>query len=439
MACLLLLALAVVLATLIPQIPTEARDDPETWLAVQSGLSVPGNRLVRSLRLYDLYHTLGFRLLLALIGLALFVWTAESVELAWRASRRRPWPPAAITLWGRHNPPIRIPSSQAPEGVEEKVRAFLTERGFQPTPVSDFETPNLVAVRRQLSLWAQPIASGALLLALAGLVVLSTWGWQGETWQPAPGERRAVGHRRNQVVQLDAYGHPTSAEGPLCEYQSQITWLVDGEPIEQDTVAVGQPSTLAGLAARQVGYAPEVALEGRDKAGNPVTLQPGGRDSGAQGQVKVLFPTPDAQPLVLIPGRDLFLTLSFDPRVQEGSPAINATLVRNGGAESQPLGAVQDGSLLAVDGLEIAVGLSYRPLLRVDHRPAVPLVLAGVALALAALAWRWFLPPRLAWISVAAGREHSTVLHLVAPAGAGHDRWLSTFAAELREVIADGD
>jgi cytochrome c biogenesis protein ResB len=74
-----LLALALALSAVIPQMPPQARDDPQAWLAVQAGPVRQGGALLRSLGLLDLYHSFWFRFLLVLTGLNLFVRAVESV------------------------------------------------------------------------------------------------------------------------------------------------------------------------------------------------------------------------------------------------------------------------------------------------------------------------------------------------------------------------
>src|SRR5512136_2509962 len=82
-----LLAAALILSTLIPQIPPDASTNPQHWLTLQPEALSPSNDLAQALGLYGIYNAFWFRLLLVLTGLALFVWAAEAAELAWRAGR----------------------------------------------------------------------------------------------------------------------------------------------------------------------------------------------------------------------------------------------------------------------------------------------------------------------------------------------------------------
>jgi len=439
LVCLGLLALALVLGALIPQIPFQARGDPQAWLAVQSGPFAPSISLIRTLHLYDLYHTLGFRLLLALAGLVIFVRAAEAAELAWRAARSALWPPETFSFWGASADQACAVSPLAPEAALPRIHDFLASNGFRWAKVSGLPLPNLVAIRRPWALWAEPLVYIALLLALLGLAIGSTWGWQAEDWVPALGDMRAVGHETGYDLRLDAFGSEDGLASGLCTYQSQITWLEGNAPLRQAWVSTGRPATLRGVTVRQVGIVPRVTLRGRDEAGKPILLLPANQDQALTGQVDVRFLSPDDQPLVLLPGHDLFLTLAFVPADREGRPALDVTLVRNGGTDAEALGRLYEGGTLAFNGFQIELDWDYQPVLRVGYRPAMGLVLAGLALALIALAVSWLLPVRLLWIAVGEGREEATLIRLLTPRGPAKIAWLPQMAARLGEVLAHGD
>ena len=357
LVCLGLLALAVALGTLIPQIPPQARNDPQAWLAVQSGPLPPSNSLIRALHLYDLYHSFGFRLVLAFSGLLLFVRAVDAAELAWRATRPAPWPPGAFAFWGANATQVTVPSPAGPESTTTRIRQFLAQQGLRWTEVAGLPHPNLVAAGRPLAAWVRPVGYVALLLALIGLAITGTWGWQAEDWVPAPGDVRAVGHGTGYQVRLDSFGTPSDAAPGLCDSRSAITWLAGDAPLRQDVVSSGQPSTLRGLALRQVGVVPQVTLHARDEDGRPVLLLPEGADQALSGQVEVHFLSSDDQPLVLFPSHDLFLTLAFVPAGRDGHPALDVTLARNGGAEAASLGRLYEGGTLAFDGFQVDVSL----------------------------------------------------------------------------------
>jgi hypothetical protein len=438
MALLGLLALTLILATLIPQIPSQALDDPQAWLAVQPSIFGGSNGLVHALGLFDVYHSFWFHLLLALIGLALFVKCVESAEFAWHATIGGPWTPAAFAFWGRHPHQIRLLSSLPIDDALAQLHDLLSRQGYHCTTVPAQPAANLVVGRRERVLWAQPLMYSALLVALAGLIMVSSWGWQDEDWQPVPGESRAVGHGTPYTVRLETSALPQGQEGKSCSFQSEITWLAGEGMVGRDTVSVGRPATLHGIAVRQVGQMPAVRLHGQDNTGHPLVFQLGAEELIPQSEIEITFPTADAQQIVFIPGQELFLSLTLHPLGTKDKPALYVARLRNGGADRQLVAVLSESGSVTVDSLQVRVDVEYRPILRIDYRPAMPLLVGGGALAVLALAVVWLVPPRLLWSVVGPGEESATLVQILAPPGARGSRWLSQLSDHLQEVLADG-
>jgi hypothetical protein len=234
-------------------------------------------------------------------------------------------------------------------------------------------------------------------------------------------------------------------DGRLSGYQSVVTWLQDAGVdvkdvgVHQTVVGVGRPATLRGVAVRQVGYVPAVKLRAWDDSGRQLALQVGGDTAVSSGDAEVSFSSAEAQPLVFVPSQDLFLLLAFEPLCGVGRPALRVDVVRNGGASQETLDSLYESGMVAAPGLRLKVDLAYRPVLRLDYRPAMAVVVAGLALALAALFVSWVGSPRLAMITAGSDREGLAALEVLAPADARGSRWLQRLADQLRGIVADED
>jgi hypothetical protein len=319
------------------------------------------------------------------------------------------------------------------------LRDFLVQRGYWHARVSALSPPNLVAGLRALALWAEPVVYGALLLALAGLGVEALWGWQNPDWQPAPGDQQTIGRGTSHALRLDGFALQQDTSGRLVDYQAEVTWLTDGVAVAQDAVKVQRPSTFERLAVRLVGYAPVVTLRGRDDRGHSLTFHVGGEESGASGEVEIAFPTPGSEQLVLIYGRDLFLELAFEPLSPEGKPALHIGLVDGEAGGREPLADLHESGSVDFDGLQVAVDLQYRPILRIDHRPGMVWVIVASALAVVALVVGWLARPRLVWIASGIDQDSSTVLRIFALPGARGDRWPQRLLSQFREDSVEDD
>ncbi len=444
-------AVALILGGLVPQVPLQARDDPQTWLALQPGLSGWKLQLVQALDLYDLFHAFWFRVLMVLIGLVVSVWFIDSSDLAWQGTAWLRHAVGAVPRWSGREAHVRIPTGLLAEEASSRLREFLEDRGYHSGPFLDRLGPGMMATRRGLLLWARPLGFGALLLTLVGLVIMDSWGWEDETWQPFVGETRAVGRGTPLAVQMDSFTLEWEPGGRLVGYHAQITWLDADTVLEQTEVAVGKPSRRQGVTLRLIGYVPVVKIRGRDESGLALAFQEPGEAIATPGEATVVFPTPDTQPLLVLPAEDLLLALTFEPLDADGRPALYVA-VSSGEPEADQVSKVlYHSDQVSLAGLQLGVDLSYIPIVRVDHRPGLGLIMSGLILTLACLAVAWLAPGRLCWIIVsqgqpgaedegsAQGREGSTVVHLLTASGTEWTRWWHGLAEDLREELANGD
>jgi hypothetical protein len=432
-----LLALALALSAVIPQMPPQARDDPQAWLAVQAGPVRQGGALLRSLGLLDLYHSFWFRFLLVLTGLSLFVRVVESVELAWQTTGRKPWTAESFRFWGETPPRRVLSSSMSIEKAQDRLDSFLSERGYWWTDVTDQTVPHRVTGRRRAVFWVNAIGYVALLLALVGLAIVDDWGWQSEPWQPVAGELTAVGHDTPYTVRLDAFYMKRGDGQRLQNYHSEVTWLEGNRELGKDVVGVGRPARREGVTLRQVGYLPVVHMRGWDGEGQRLVLETEADVLSVAGEAEFRFSSADAEPLVLISGYDLFLALSFEPRCAEGQPALYVDRIGGGGAERQRLGVLYESGSVLVDDLQLEVDLAFAPILRADSRPGMGLVMAGMALTVVALLVSWIVPPKLTWIVVGPGTKNQTRIQILELPRAGTHRGLVKLSSRLRKALGD--
>jgi hypothetical protein len=432
-----LLALALVAGTLIPQMPVAFAGDPQAWLAMQTGVWGQASGVLYTLGVFDVYSSLWFRALLALLGLCLFVRTVDSAELAWRVTRRERWTRARLAAWGTHPPRFQLLLPLSLDETVERLGALLSRRGYWSSTVPDLVVSSFVAVRRGLVFWTRPLAYGSLLFALVCMAIAGAWGWQGEAWQPREGEVQAVGHGAPYSVRLDEFSIESGDGQQPAEYAGRVSWLEGEAVLAQGEVGAGRTSNRAGITLRQVGYVPIVRMRGWDSKGRPLMLETEGDVLSMTGEAEIRFASPEDQPLVLVPNEDLFLLLSFEPSCDGDGPALQVGRIREGGDDREALGTLHDSGSMSVDDLRFEVDLAFIPILRLDYYPALGLALIFLVLFIVALLANWLAPPRLLWIAAAQEHEHGSLVRLLALPGAGAQRWLSRLAKRFQEGLHD--
>ncbi len=431
------LALILGLSALIPQIPPQTMDDPRKWLAAQPDILNQTSGLVRALGLFRIYHSLWFHLILALIGLTLFVQGIEAAELAWRFTGRTQSNSPTGFWWEKPRSALRFSSALGCDEVVGKLYGLLSQYGYRWTQRAAPPALDLLATRRRHMLWTRPVAHGALLLTLIGLFITETWGWHSGEWLAAPGDRLTIGHGTPYSVQLDTFARPT-ATAPWCDSQSIISWR-EGETVTgQSTIGMGQPATWRGITVRQLGQLPVVRLRGLDPTGNPLAFQVGGTDQAADHEAEIAFSLNENQQVAYLPSDNLLLSFVYSPD-PGGRLALYVSHPDQPDSQPRFVTVLQQDSRVAVDDLQLEVGMSYRPVLRVDSLPGMELAIGGAIVAVLALALGWIAPAQILWSSVVANPDGSTTVQIFTLPGASGSRWLLPITRQFQEAQVQGE
>jgi hypothetical protein len=431
-----LLSLALALGVILPQIPPQAAGDPAAWLAVRLGRLGPVGNLLLLLGLFDVFHSFWFRVLLALIALSLFVRTVDSAELAWYATGRRPWPATPSSFGSRHPPESRLETALDLDQAQAQLGILFDRLGYWWTEAPNSPVWTVILARRRIALWARPLGYAALIVALLGLAIAGTWGWQGQEWQPLPGESRAVAQGTPYVIRLDAFHLDVDDAEWLQTYSSQITWLEGESEVQQDTIRMGRASTRSGATVRQVGFVPVVRLRGWDSEGRLLTLETAEDALSLIGEVEIRFTSSEAQPLVLVQGHDVFLALTFEPVCTQDKPALYVEPIRAESSEPEARQVLYESGSVMVDNLRFELELLFVPVLRADFYPAMGLVLLSLVLLAISLVALWLAPPKVAWISAGSTQDEDTLLRLQTLPGARSHRLLSDLAHHLEKGLS---
>lgn len=432
-----LLAVVLVIVSLVPQIPAQALADRQAWLATQPGPLGRRGSLAETLGLYNLAHGLWLRVLLAFGALVLFVRLVESVEWAWHGQQRGPGRPVAFLAQQGHAPQVEVLSSLPLEEVQERVDGFLDRHGYRVAELAGSSATRWLASRRPALLWIQPLGYAALLLAGAGLVLSSYWGWQDEVWQPLPGETQLVGHGRPYALRLDGFEMQFDGNGRLGSYASHVTWLEGANVVQEAAVTPRQPARYKGLSLHEAGYLPRIQLQAWDGTGSPLALESGGEAQLGTTQVGIRFLKAEEQPLIFVPAQERLLVLVFEPMSRSGQPALHVDEVGEGGDGRQRLASVTTSGEVVARDLRLRLELSYGPMLRLGYRPGTDLVLWGLGMAALALLAAWIAPPRVLSLTAEPRREEGVRIRIVAPPGARIRQWLGQMGVRLEGVLSD--
>jgi cytochrome c biogenesis protein ResB len=259
------LAVAGLLAVVLPQVPNAMRSNPvvvDLWLEGQRGNFGPFTELMHRLGLFTVVDTWWFLTGLGLLGVSVSVYVADRFLLAWRNIVR----PRAVVPDSFFERAANREALATPAGGVAALEAALRRRRFQVRSVAQAGATYAFADRYA---WAQLgtfLSHGALLLFLVGAVVSRTGGYSNSlliaegTTSPV----FAVSHpEQMQIEVVDAVGRFEGGEPR--DYRTQLVIYQGGEEVARGVATVNDPLEYGGYRFHQSAYLGEgAALAVRD-------------------------------------------------------------------------------------------------------------------------------------------------------------------------------
>lgn len=239
------------------------------------------------LGLTDVYHTVWFAGLLALLSLNIILASLRRLPNAWRyvaRPYRRPETHFLAGLPQQKEIPIRAPAS----AIEAAERAFR-KAGFKPQRVAKGPNTSLYAERNRFARLAAYVVHASLLLVFAGAIADALLGYRGfmalgrgeqsNEIEMRDGTRKALPF----TIRCLAAGQENYADGSPRRWWSQLVVLEDGREVKQQEIAVNDPLVHRGLRFFQSSYGATgqlqaVRLTARPKngaTGRELALPPG--------------------------------------------------------------------------------------------------------------------------------------------------------------------
>jgi cytochrome c biogenesis protein len=440
---LLLLALASVAGSLIPQWP----NSPDRVLQYQREHGLWGTFLNRA-GLFDVFGSWWFGLITALLFISLVACLVPRTRAAWRAVRQRPIQAREIDAF-RHYAERSVPvGADTAAGAASRV---LRRRGFRVAATGTSVAAEKGAAREIGSL----LFHWAFILLLLGVVFGKGTGYtgyavitEGETWidaranydgQVRPG-RFFDGNFTGVGIHLRQFESAFRETGQPMDFVSRVDLLdPQGELVRQQDIRVNHPAQVAGLNVYQInyGWAPRLVVrdEGEVIGDRPLVLDrepaPEGVPAFAMpwyGVLKVTSLTPQmAIEVELYPdsraffeslrtGQPVAMLTEFQPlirftvwrgRVRDPSPTtLDTTFMRKTATGIVGAGrsaSLETGKLLPPSAQDTGLTLSFPDLkhytvLQVSKDRGVPIVLIAAILILLGLLPALYTSRRKIWV-----------------------------------------
>ena len=417
LALVLILGIAalVLAGTLLDQVPPSVLSDSRSysqWLTVEHGKYGAWTNVFNRLQLFNVFHSMYFRLVLATLALNIMVCTANRMKAIWiTAFRTRVRMGQPFFEHARFRSRMEVASS--PAETAEKLRRALSRSRYRVQLDTNEESVALFGDLNRLSPFGTIFTHLSLILILAGAVAGGIWGFKDSEFIVAEGTTRPLGNDTNVSVRLDQFVDEYYVDGPPRDFRSDVVVFDGGKQVKQGSIRVNSPLRYKGIAFHQSFYGQTAVVKVQDPSGKVLF-----NDS-----VPLAWQTNDGQRPVgsfALPAQGLDVYVigpesGFnDPLVPPGEMRFEVT--RQSARAADPTNLVQ-GTPVQLAGLTFAFERESRFAgLKVVQDPGVNIIWVGAGLMVVGMVLLFYLPRRRIWALCKSTPDGSTEVLIAMPA-----------------------
>ena len=253
LALLIVLAIGSVFGTLIPQ--------QESAMELAHKLSPGLARLFSSFQLFDLYHSMWFRFIIALLAANLIVCSINRFPASLRRFRGQP-SPERPKLFANLAPQMAFALNRDLEEVSNNTSAYFREIYKRVRSATTAQGEHyLVGERGRCANFGVYLVHLSVLLILLGGLVGSIFGFEafvnvpeGATVEKVRLRKTRAPRRLPFAVRCDKFSLDFYPNGTPKEYRSDLSFLVDGKVAHRGVLLVNHPITFKGITFYQASY-----------------------------------------------------------------------------------------------------------------------------------------------------------------------------------------
>ncbi len=352
---------------------------------------------------WDVFHSLPFALMLALLSVAIAICTINRAPAIWRTITH----PTIKTTQGFLNSAEHAATLSKPVACSELVdaiRASLMQRHYRVLTEEHQGEIHLYADRyRYAKLGTFPFHL-ALILVLVGGIVGARYGFRDNEFVIPEGSTREVGHGTGLSVKLERFVDSWRENGTPQDYRSDLVLYKNGKEIKRQSIRVNHPMTYGSVVFYQSSYGQAIALRVTDAQGRvvfddaiPVGLYtartnpnaPAGRQPLPQAGAQINVIAPSA------PGIDMPEAGTIDLQSGEIFVQVRPLGPITDPTQMPPSAVLRQGDVVELGGLTIQFLRERRfTLLQVASNPGIPIFWTAAVMLVGGLAITFYFPHR---------------------------------------------
>ncbi len=442
---LILLAATSIFGTVIPQ--------QEGAIEFIRGLNPAFVKLMNSFQLFDMYHSVWFRLIICCLALNLVICSINRFPATLKLFRHKPKP-------DRLKPFEKLPPYRAlsVKGDMKEISGIVTESirvHYKNIAMKDHDRANFIyGERGHYTLFSVYLVHFSVLIILIGAIIGSMFGFRAYV-NIVEGEstdtvilRSRVG-QNNKKLGFSIYCKKFTVDfydnGVPKEYRSDLDFIIDGRTVKKGTLLVNHPITFEGITFYQASYG--------SLPGNKATLKITKGDSDSK--VSTLEVTLGRSVILPDGGGQIYLSDIRDDFMRMGPAALITIKTAKGDVTEFWLFKDQDLIKKRFPGIFKnfpklnpsaynpytfhldAIESKYYTGLEVNRDPGVFLVYAGFLIIMVGLFFTFFTSHRRIWIRI---KEKDGLINVSVTGRAnknpvGMERELDQLAQKFNEIL----
>jgi cytochrome c biogenesis protein len=386
----------VILAVLV-LLGTLRGSDAPRWLADAIPFTRPA---VDWLYDWDVFHSVPFMLILAVLCVAITVCTINRVPGIWKSISN----PVVRTTRGFLDSSelsatyvMPLPANDA----VERLGSTMGKRRYRFLHESHGSDVHIYADKNRLAKLGTFPFHLALILMLIGGIVGARYGFRENSFVVPEGSVREIGHDTGLSVGLAQFSDSWREDGTPAEYRSDLVIYKNGEVVDEDSITVNNPMSHGSVTIYQSSYGQAASFLITDNEGRvlfedsiPLGLYTATANPDAPAGVQLL-PQVNAQINVIAPDNLRENAPELDTlNLQGGQMFVQIRDTSDPGKE--PVSAViEQGEATAIGDLNILFLRENRfTLLQVASNPGMPIFFAAAFLLVGGLAITFYFPHR---------------------------------------------
>lgn len=431
---LIIIAVLSVIGTFIPQ--QENAQDFVRSLSPATAL------LLQKLQIFDIYHSVVFYILLALLSINLIVCSLNRLPHSLKQfNKSSPAIPEGLFEATAEENVLLLPGST--ESIRDDAAAFLKKRLGSPEKSEAEKAVFFLFEKNRFSLFGVYIVHLSVLLIIAGVVIGSVAGFEGFIGIPEGDSVQAIDLRGDKgkrtlgfQVRCDRFTVEFYENGAPRTYRSDLSFIRNGRVLKQGQLLVNHPLEQDGIRFYQSTYGrmpngrafvtyrkdreqekglmlqlgDKTDLPGSNAAIEVLRLEDNLMEMGPALKLRITSPKADVQFWVF---KNIEQIKTANPGIMTEVPIFNPGLFKP-----------YTFSLARLDE-QFYTGL------QVVSDPGVPLVAAGGILMIAGLIVVFFMPHQRVWVRIDESEGRARVSF------AGHSRNKAVMRTQLERIIAE--